>query len=94
MSETQLERDLGRRATGKVNEVAGMLKTIHAQEDTKAAKEQAFQIVEKLKAMRLGKAAEIVANGVNETLGYYCMPSENRRCLRTNNPLFKVNVTC
>jgi putative transposase len=37
--------------TGKVKEVAAMLKAIHAQEDAQAAKEKAFQIVEKLRAI-------------------------------------------
>src|ERR1035441_9073776 len=72
---------------GKVKEVAGMLKAIHAQEDAKAAKEKAFQIIEKLKIMRLARAAEIVAGGIDETLSYYRMRSEHWRCLRTNNPL-------
>ena len=39
-----------------------MLKAIHhAQEDARAAREKALQVVEKLRAMRLAKAAEIVA---------------------------------
>jgi transposase-like protein len=42
---------------------------------------------EKLRAMKLVKAAEIVANGVSETLSYYSLPAEHWRCLRTNNPL-------
>ena len=73
--------------TGKVKEVAPMLKAIHAQEDAKAAKEKAIQVVEKLRAMRLAKAAEIVETGIDETLSYYSMPPEHWRCLRTNNPL-------
>jgi transposase-like protein len=73
--------------TGKVKEVAAMLKAIHAQEDAKAAKEKALQVVEKLRTMRLAKAAEIVENGIDETLSYYAMPSEHWRCLRTNDPL-------
>lgn len=73
--------------TGKVKEVAAMLKAIHAQEDAKAAREKAAQIVAKLKAMKLGRAAEIVAAGVEETLSYYSFPSEHWRSLRTNNPL-------
>jgi hypothetical protein len=47
-----------------------ILKAIHAQEDAKAAKEKALQIVEKLRAMRLAKAAKIVENGIGETLSY------------------------
>jgi len=77
--------------TGKVKEVAAMLKAIHAQEDAKAAKEKALQVVEKLRAMRLAKAAEIVENGIDETLSYYSMPPEHWRCLRTNNPLERLN---
>ncbi len=73
--------------TGKVKEVAAMLKAIHAQEDAQAAKEKACQIIEKLKLMRLAKAAEIVENGIDETLSYYSLPAEHWRCLRTNNPL-------
>jgi putative transposase len=72
---------------GKVKEVAAMLKAIHAQEDAQAAKQKARQVVEKLRLMRLAKAAEIVENGIDETLSYYAMPREHWRCLRTNNPL-------
>jgi transposase-like protein len=73
--------------TGKVKEVAAMLKAIHAQEDAKAAKEKALQVVEKLRVMRLARAAEIVEAGIDETLSYYELPPEHWRCLRTNNPL-------
>jgi putative transposase len=73
--------------TGKVKEVAAMLKAVHAQEDAQAAREKAAQVVEKLKAMKLARAAEIVATGVDETLSYYAMPSEHWRCVKTNNPL-------
>jgi Transposase, Mutator family len=73
--------------TGKVKEVAAMLKAIHTQEDAAAAAEKARQVVEKLRAMKLAKAAEIVANGIGETLSYYHLPPEHWRCLRTNNPL-------
>ncbi len=73
--------------TGKAKEVAAMLKAIHAQEHCLAAKEKANQVVEKLRAMKLAKAAEIVANGIEETLSYYDLPPEHWRCLRTNNPL-------
>lgn len=73
--------------TGKVKEVAAMLKAIHAQEDAEAAKEKARQVVVKLREMRLARAAEIVEAGIDETLSYYAMPQEHWRCLRTNNPL-------
>ncbi|MGA7521111.1 MAG: IS256 family transposase [Acidobacteriaceae bacterium] len=73
--------------TGKVKAVAAMLKAIHAQEDAQAAKEKARQVIEKLREMRLARAAEIVEAGIDETLSYYAMPPEHWRCLRTNNPL-------
>lgn len=73
--------------TGRVKDVAAMLKAIHAQEDAQAAKEKARQVVEKLRAMKLARAAEIVAAGVDETLSYYAMPSEHWRSIKTNNPL-------
>jgi len=77
--------------TGKVKEAAAMLKAIHAQEDAQAAKEKARQVVAKLREMRLGKAAEIVEAGVDETLSYYSFPPEHWRCIRTNNPLERLN---
>ena len=43
--------------------------------------------VETTQAMKLAKAAEIVENGIDETLSYYSLPPEHWRCLRTNNPL-------
>jgi putative transposase len=73
--------------SGKVKEVASMLKAIHAQEDAEAAKQKACLVVEKLRAMKLAKAAEIVEIGIDETLSYYDLPPEHWRCLRTNNPL-------
>lgn len=41
--------------------------------------------------MRLGKAAEIIEAGVDETLSYYSFPPEHGRCIRTNNPLERLN---
>ena len=37
--------------------------------------------------MKLAKAAELVENGIDETLSYYELPPEHWRCLRTSNPL-------
>lgn len=74
-------------STGKVKEVAAMLKAIHAQEDAQAAKEKAHQVVEKLRAMKLAWAAEIVTACVGETLRYYKFPSEHWRSIKTNSPL-------
>jgi transposase-like protein len=77
--------------SGKVKEVAAMLKAIHAQEDREVAREKAHQVVEKLRAMKLRDAAELVSAGVEETLSYYEYPREHWRCLRTNNPLERLN---
>ena len=73
--------------TAKVREVAAMLKAIHAQEDLPAAKEKAVLVVAKLREMKLAKAAETVATGIEETLQYFQFPPEHWRSLRTNNPL-------
>ena len=73
--------------TTKVREVATMLKAIHAQEDLQAAREKAVLVVAKLREMKLAKAAEIVATGIEETLQYFQFPPEHWRSLRTNNPL-------
>jgi len=48
-----------------------MLKAVHAQEDAEAAKQKARPVVEKLCAMKLAKAAEIVEHGIGEALSYY-----------------------
>jgi transposase-like protein len=76
--------------SGKGKEVAAMLKAIHAQEDRTAAREKARQVVEKLAAMKLRDAAELLSAGIEETLSYFDFPREHWRCLRTNNPLERV----
>ncbi len=45
---------------GKVADVARMLKAIHAQEDRRSAQDKIREVITKLKAMRLPKAAELV----------------------------------
>mgnify|MGYP002780896162 CR=1 FL=1 len=75
---------------GKVKEVAAMLKAIHAQEDRAAALEKAKAVQAKLEAMRLLRAAEIVAEGVHETLSYMAFPREHWSRIRTNNMLERV----
>ncbi len=76
---------------GKVKEVAAMLKAIHAQEDQEHAREKSAAVVKRLKEMKLGKAAEVVAAGIEETLRYMAFPMEHWRSLRTNNPLERLN---
>lgn len=75
---------------GKRKEVAAMLKAIHAQEDREAAKKKAVEVAQKLEEMRLGKAAAIVREGVEETLTYYFYPSEHWVRIRTNNMLERI----
>jgi hypothetical protein len=53
-----------------VNEVARMLKAIHAQESLASARIKAADIVVQLKQMRLGKAAVLVEEAIEETLTY------------------------
>jgi putative transposase len=74
----------------KAKSVAAMLKAIHAQEDRQAARRKAEEVVEKLEAMRLPKAARVVREGVEETLVYMAFPAEHWRQIRTNNPLERI----
>jgi transposase-like protein len=48
--------------SGKVKEVAGMLKAIHAQEDRDAALSKAAAVAEKLELIKLSKAAECTSS--------------------------------
>jgi len=75
----------------KMREVAAMLKAIHAQEDRASAAEKAEAVILKLKAMKLSKAASLVAESYVETLSYYAFPDKHRRQIRTNNPLERIN---
>jgi putative transposase len=77
--------------TGKVREVMALLKAVHAQEDKEAALAKAQQVVAKLEAMKLGKAADLVRGGVAETLAYMSFPREHWTRIRTNNLLERLN---
>jgi transposase-like protein len=76
---------------GKVREVVAMLKAIHAQEDRQEAEIKAAAVAEKLETMKLGRAAQMVREGAGETLVYMGFPREHRRCIKTNNPLERLN---
>ena len=67
-----------------------MLKAIHASEDLAAAREKAIRVIEKLRGLRLSRAAELVEMAVEETLAYYAFPEEHWRRIRTNNPLERI----
>jgi transposase-like protein len=73
--------------SGKVREVAAMLKAIHAAEDIEAAQQKASQVIVKLRDMKLKAAADKVEQGIAETLAYYAFPETHWRRIRTNNPL-------
>ena len=75
----------------KVKDVAKMLKAIHAQEDKEAAMEKAASVVEKLRSMRLTKAADKVEENIEETLTYMNFPVEHWTRIRTNNTLERLN---
>ena len=74
----------------KLRPVVSMLKAIHAQEDKLEARKKAKTVVEKLRGMKLGKAADIVESGIEETLTYMSYPQSHWRKIRTNNPLERI----
>jgi transposase-like protein len=67
-----------------------MLKAVHAQEDRRSAEDKVREVIGKLRAMRLGKAAELVEAKAHETLTYFAFPSNHWRQVRTNNPLERI----
>jgi putative transposase len=75
---------------GKVREVAAMLKAIHAQENRQEAIRKADSVAKKLEIMKLGKAAKLLSEGIEETLNYYDFPEQHHRRIRTNNPLERI----
>ena len=76
--------------TTKVREVAHMLKAIHAQENREAAAKKADEVIAKLKALRLAKAAELVETNIAETFSFYAFPDQHWIKLKTNNPLERI----
>ena len=81
---------MSRVPSGKVREVAYMLKAIHAQEDLEAARGKAAAVGQKLRAMKLAKAADLVDEAAEQTLTYYHYPSRHWRSIKTNNPLERI----
>jgi len=70
--------------------VAAMLKAIHSQEDLEASRQKASLVVEKLREMKLTKAADQVEQTAEETLRYLKFPREHWRSIKTNNPLERI----
>ena len=75
----------------RFRKVSAMLKAIHAQEDREAARVKVKMVIEKLKQLKLEKAAALVAGGAEETFSYYDFPPTHWRSIRTNNPLERIN---
>ncbi len=70
--------------------VSAMLKAIHAAEDLQAARDKAKAVIQKLKSMKLTKAAETLEAGMEETLTYYRFPQKHWWRIRTNNALERI----
>jgi len=75
---------------GKIREVVTMLKAIHAQESREQAVNKAAMVAQRLEEMKLKNAAQIIRDGIDETLSYYAFPPEHWRRIRTNNPLERI----
>jgi transposase-like protein len=52
-----------------------------------AAREKTVRVIQKLRTLRLTKAAELVESAVEETLTYYAFLEGHWRGIRTNNQL-------
>lgn len=74
----------------KVRQVAAMLKAIHAQESREEALEKTARVIEELRHLRLGNAADLVDAKIGETLSYYNYPPTHWIKLRTNNPMERI----
>lgn len=75
--------------SGKVREVAAMLKAIHAAEDIEAAQQKASQVIAKLRDMKLNAAADKVQASIHETFAYYAFPETHWRRIRTNERMMR-----
>lgn len=72
-------------------EIARRLKAIHSQEDKRAALEKAELVAEKLRKMKLSKAAEKLTAGIAEKLIYMDFLEEHWKKIRTNNGIERLN---
>ena len=72
---------------GKMREVAAMLKAIHAQESREAAQSKSSDVVQKLRAMKLKAAADLVEKSIHETFAYFAYPPQHWLKIKTNNPM-------
>jgi putative transposase len=63
---------------------------LYLQEDRRSAQDKIREVMAKLKAPRLTKAAELVEANAHETLTYFAFPSNHWRQIKTNNPLERI----
>ena len=77
----------------KVEEVMRLVKTIHSQESRASSEAKATFAAEKLKEMKLNKAAGIIEKGASETLSYYGFPPQHWKHIKTNNLLERINIS-
>ncbi len=75
----------------KMKAVTLLLKAIHSHESKEAACEKAIQVAQKLKAMKLAKAAQKVKDNIEETLTYMDFPTQHWTRIRTNNTIEHLN---
>ena len=68
-----------------------MLKAIHARESKEAAREKAIQVAEKIRVMKLAKAAKKIEDGIEETLTYMDFPTQHWIRIRTNDAIDWLN---
>ena len=71
-----------------------MLKAIHASEDLAAAREKANRVIEKLRGLRLSRAAELVETAVEETLAYYLTTRSRRSTGGGFAPTIRSSASC
>ncbi|MBI1193487.1 MAG: hypothetical protein GC205_09965 [Bacteroidetes bacterium] len=71
----------------KVRVVAHMLKAIHAQESREASAAKAEVVIAELRRQRMGKAADLLEERIQETRTFCAFPDSHWIKLRTNNPL-------
>ncbi len=76
--------------TGRVRDVAKMLKAIHARESRKAAAEKTAAVIAELRAMKPTRAAELLEESGHETMTCYGFPDSHWIKLGTNNPLERI----
>ena len=75
----------------KIKMVAKILKTIHAHENKKAAREKSKAVVEKLRSMKLRESVKKVEAGIEETHTYCDFPIEHWTHIRTINVIERLN---